>query len=466
MTHTTRRATLVGAFAGACAIAAAPAAPAAPVSVNVRVEGATETHFEGSVATDGHAVTTVAGGTHPCDGTNNGAFQAPVPTPTAALDDAAKAGGFAWDGTWDDGFQDYFTTSIAGESQNPPSQFWGIYVNSVLAQTGGCQIELKQGDEVLFAFDAFSKTSVLELRGPRAATAGVPVAVTVVDGERGTPVEGAAVRGVRTGGDGRAALRFDTPGIYRLKAEAAGAVRSNALSLCVDRRGADPCSFGDSMAPRIDWRLPGRLASERGRSRTMLLSWAGDDGTGSGVASYGVEVRKLADGAGPDEPAPEWKRLLQGSKGTSLHYRGEAGDAYRFRITAVDRAANTATVETDPVVLPVDDRSRRLWRFSKGWKRTRTDAAWGGSVIRARGKARARFRFRGRRVALIGRLLPKGGRLRVTVKGRSKVLRLRGRSGHRSVLWTSRGLRAGEHRLTIRSLGRGPVELDAVAPLP
>jgi hypothetical protein len=69
-------------------------------------------------------------------------------------------------------------------------------------------------------------------------------------------------------------------------------------------------------------------------------------------------------------------------------------------------------------------------------------------------------------VALIGRKLAKGGRLRVTVDGTSRTLRLRGRTRHRSVLWVSRKLRPGRHALRLRSLGGGPVEIDAVAPSP
>jgi hypothetical protein len=69
-------------------------------------------------------------------------------------------------------------------------------------------------------------------------------------------------------------------------------------------------------------------------------------------------------------------------------------------------------------------------------------------------------------VALIGRKLARGGRLRVTLDGRSRVLRARGRSAHRSVLWTSRRVQPGDHSLGIRTLGRRTVELDAVAPLP
>ena len=289
----------------------------------------------------------------------------------------------------------------------------------------------------------------------------------VTDGATGTGQAGATVNGASTGSDGVATLRFATPGVYRLKATRPGSIRSNALSLCVDRPEALPCSSGDALAPRLQWALPGRLASERGRSRTFVLSWAGDDGAGSGVSWYGAEVQKTADGAGAAGASEDWRTLLGRANVNGLHFRGGAGDTYRFRVNAADRAGNRASVETDPVTVPVDDRSRRLWRFSKGWERKRVRTAWGRSVIRAPEEgARARLRFRGTQVALVGRKLPKGGRLRVILDGRERVLRLRGRSGPRTVLWTSRMLEAGSHSLRIRSLGGGPVELDAVAPLP
>src|SRR5918997_3745412 len=106
----------------------ASAAVAAPVAVDLRVEGATKTTFEGSVTTDGHNVTTASGGTHKCDGTNGGVNPTPGPAPTAGLDDAAKLGGFSWDGSWNDGFDDYFVSRVGPDSQTS-SQFWGVFVD-------------------------------------------------------------------------------------------------------------------------------------------------------------------------------------------------------------------------------------------------------------------------------------------------------------------------------------------------
>ena len=78
-----------------------PASPTAnqPVVVNLRIEGSQHTIFEGAVQTHSHNVTTKSGGNHHCDGTNYHAHCHPVPaTFTAALDDAAKAHGFTFDG--------------------------------------------------------------------------------------------------------------------------------------------------------------------------------------------------------------------------------------------------------------------------------------------------------------------------------------------------------------------------------
>src|SRR5918999_6441095 len=202
---------------------AAPAAAADPVSVNLRVEGQSATIFDGPVTTDGHTVTTQSGGTHRCDGTNFGSLPSPVPTPTAALDDGARLNGFTWDADWFDSFEDFLVKRFAGESATS-SQFWGHAVNFKFASKGGCQVQVNQGDEVLWIFDAFSKAHVLKLAGPGAATTGAPVTVEVTDGGDGTPQAGATVGGTQTGADGKATLMFADAGVYRLKAERADSV--------------------------------------------------------------------------------------------------------------------------------------------------------------------------------------------------------------------------------------------------
>ncbi|KAJ7051790.1 hypothetical protein C8F01DRAFT_922368, partial [Mycena amicta] len=207
-----------------------------PTRVNLRIEGADKTIFEGVIVTMGHNVTTVSGGTHHCDGTNDGANVFPGPTCTSALDDAAKQGGFQWDGTFSTEFDDYFVTSIASSTQTA-TQFWGILLNYAFTPVGGCQQEINHPatDEVLWAFDAFNAAHFLKLKGPKTARKGVPTRFTVTDGSTGLPVAGVAldVSGATTGADGKVLVTFGKPGLHGLKATLEGSIRSNQVEVQV-----------------------------------------------------------------------------------------------------------------------------------------------------------------------------------------------------------------------------------------
>lgn len=229
------------ALAATLAATAAPVAEATPVTVNLRVEGLTQTTFEGPVTTD--AKTIDMDGQHVCDGRNNGASSTPGPTMTTALDDASIAHGFPWQGTWyESGFQDYGIDSIGPDVTDfGNSRYWGYAHNWQSTNVGGCQQKVGQGDEVLFAYDYFSKTHLLRLSAPQRAETGQPVSVLVVDGQTGAPVANATVHGAQTAADGRAVLSFSTPGTRRLKAERADSVRSNAAEVCVYEPGSGAC---------------------------------------------------------------------------------------------------------------------------------------------------------------------------------------------------------------------------------
>ena len=461
-----------GAVPAALAIvaASAPVAGAAPVTVDVRVEGATQTIFEGPVTTDVHqTITPTDGQPRTCDGSSVG--KPSGPTAIGALDDAARTGGFVWDARWDSGFNDYYPfLRIGSDEIDSTSHYLALFVNWNFAEVGGCGQRVGAGDQILWAYEDFNQSPILRLTAPGTARTGEPFGVRVVDGFDDSPEAGAAVGGATTGADGAATLTFAEAGVYRLKAEKPDAIRSNVQVVCVDPPGADPCTSGDKAAPRVfGVDLPGReLASERGRSRTMVISWQADDGTGSGVAHYAAEVREVSSGVRDSQSQPgDWRSIADRTATPSVRFRAESGKAYQFRITAVDRATNRGTAESHTILVPVDDRDRRLLRFSRGWTRTPRASAWGETVRRTtEAGPTATLRFRGRRVSLISRRMPKGGRVRVTVGGHSKVVNLRGRSGARRVLWTSRRMRDGAHVLRIRSLGGGPVEVDAVAPRP
>jgi hypothetical protein len=277
-------------------ILAAPVALAAPIEVNVRIEGRGETLFEGPILTDGHNVKASSDKGAPaagrrCNGLNNGQNPIPGPTPTAASADAMSILGLGFDGRWyAEPFEDYFITRWGSDAQDEGNgAFWGLLVNNVFTDTGGCQYQLDGGDEVLWVYDAFKDRPRLALypagysagARPLTATAELNVPFEVeVDAWQGysegdppaapqrtgsQPFEGAAVapvetgpggfemvdadssEAVKTGATGRAKISFDEPGWQRIKATVVGAggaenaVRSNRLDVCVLEPPASDC---------------------------------------------------------------------------------------------------------------------------------------------------------------------------------------------------------------------------------
>ncbi len=286
------------------ALFACAAAQAAPVTVNLRVEGSAATIFEAPVTTDGKQIDK-GDGPHPCDGTNLGANPSAGPTMTAALDDAPIAGG--WGGAWDPGFQDFAVQRIGSEAQDPPTfRYWGYALNYRFPDVGGCQQRVSTGDEILYTFDSFGKP-LLKLEGPSRAVAGQPVTLRVLDGVTGAPLDGATVSSAAgaSGPDGRLTVTFGTDGVQRLKAERAGAVRSNTLETCVEAPGSNACAgfvavgsvpgsqVSDSAAPaaRISEPRDGRRYR---RGPRLLKGVVAEDP--SGIREVKIALRRHAPG--------------------------------------------------------------------------------------------------------------------------------------------------------------------------
>lgn len=310
--HATRQTGALLSALAACALIAlsltAGAADAVPTEVNVRIEGRTQTLFEGPILTEGHDVSSYKadGGNgaedvaeHPCDGVNelDPGNTEPGPVPTAASVDAMNTIGEtdAMAGQWYTGFNDYFVKQWGVEEENAESEgrSWGILVNNVFTDVGGCQYQLSTGDEVLWTYNAFEARPFLALfaagaryvGGDRPLTAiaqlGKPFAVEVLAYEDDledippahpertdtVPFPGAKVapvvtskkglekldlespETVTTDAEGKASITFTTPGWHRLKAggpiEAETGeeevIRSNRLDVCVPAEGASSC---------------------------------------------------------------------------------------------------------------------------------------------------------------------------------------------------------------------------------
>ncbi len=445
----------------ACAIALAlilPAAvSAAPTAVDVRIEGKSSTIFFGPVTTDGKTVTTAAGGTNPCDGSTASPPVGPGPTPNSALDDAAAKGGFTWDGPWFG--TDFFASRIAGESESP-TEFWGVYVNGAMLDVGGCQHILEAGDEVLWAYDAFSKTGALRLTAPSATQVDTPFTVRATTVAGDAPVVGASVGSATTGADGMASLSFSEPGVYVLRADKPDLVRSREARVCVDPPLVEACTSADRTAPTVENTTP-PISSSTTRFDYVRVSWLGDDGTGSGIRRYRVEQRRT-DVA--DQP---WVRLVTDEAITEKRARGQEGETYELRVQAIDRAGNASGWVSSTTTVPLDNLSNRLKLSKRGWTTLRRHGAFKRSVSRAnRRGATATLRFAGTQATLVTRGLRAGGRLRVTIDGDSKVVSLKGTDRFRRKLVATKALVPGEHTLRLTSLGRAPVEIDAVAVKP
>ncbi len=286
--------------------------------VNVRIVGATKTLFEGPIWTEGHDVHSAEPDgnaaedikEHSCDGINqlDPENVEPGPTPTAASVDAMELIGEteAMDGQWYPGFNDYFIKRWGSEEENAEHEgkSWGILVNNIYTDVGGCQWQLHDGDEVLWIYNAFHSRPILGLfaadehysSGTRPLTAtaelgrpfevevdayndqgeGQPPATPERTASNTTPYEGAEVAPVETSAkgfetvqresaetvstnsEGKASITFTTPGWHRIMAgtplrlqtqeeEEQGAIpeeeaiRSNRLDVCVPALGETGC---------------------------------------------------------------------------------------------------------------------------------------------------------------------------------------------------------------------------------
>lgn len=288
--------TIIATLAVATLTIFATSAQAAPTLVNVRIEGKSETLFEGPVLIEGHDVKASSDTQErPCDGIDplDPQNKTPGATPTAASADAMSLIGESFDGQWYPGYDDYFITRWGPDEQAPAEgAYWGILVNDVFTNVGGCQYELHENDEVLWVYNAFKKRANLALfpagdtapRPPLTAVAQLdqPFEVQVEvygddketnppgepDRADATPYKGADVspvltslkgfeqvqttspEAVTTNSEGMASITFTTPGWHRIKAGTPldeegeeAAIRSNRIDVCVPAQGEIGCGL-------------------------------------------------------------------------------------------------------------------------------------------------------------------------------------------------------------------------------
>ncbi len=414
--------------------AAAPLAQAAPIEVNVRIEGRAETLFEGPVLTDVHRVRASSDSKwRRCDGINANVPLNKVPgvVPTSAAVDAMRIASLDFDGQWYGQYEDYFLKRWGPSSQDAgENEYWGILVNNVFTDVGGCQYPLDGGDEVLWIYDAFDGRERLALYPAGYSGGAVPLTATAtlnqpfeveVDTWEGynegspppaptrttTPYEGAEVAPVITNGqgfqrvdtasaatkvsgaDGKASITFATSGWHRIKATDVGvaedaAIRSNRLDVCVPQPPATGCGPlpADAQVRTPPPPVPGEVDGEDG-GEVPGGGQPGGGGTGGGGGSGGGggESRpgpgSSAPSAGP--PAPGQVQLQRLGLDRGRLAQGLVGVSWKI-------------LDPGPGISKWTISSRALGRKSAGW----VDRASGSGRIAAtlRLPAGAAYRLR------------------------------------------------------------------------
>lgn len=495
-------------------------ADAAPVEVRLRIEGRTKTLFEGPIMSEGHRIKAASDRQwRRCDSTNNGMNPSPGPTPTAAADDAMRLLGLDFDASWYPGFEDYFLERFGPDRQNEDRyEYWGILVNSVFTSVGGCQQQLKSGDEAFWAYNAFNDRPFLHLSAQTndnsvdnpepplppapivAVDPGDPIQLTVrsyTGGQNGTgqqiaPRPGLQVREVVTeprsffqsvsgpvagvtNTYGSISVMRSTPGWYRFKVEdEANYVRSNRVDVCVGECGALPAD--------VEVRTPPPLPDIE--QPPVDQPPAGGDapaGGDTGQSTEAPQLRRPVIVTGPNRTGRVGVKWAVRNPGVGL--RSWSIDSYMLgqgRARWVTRARGGPQRQAAAFRLPagvshrlrftVIDNLGRSARFAVGQVAVPIDAA--GRQVRLRGpwvKQRDRGAWMGSvqhgRAGATARVRLRPGRPLALVRGSRRPARVAMISGgRRQVFAVSRG-RANQTRQVIGPRLRRPgiIELRVLA---
>jgi hypothetical protein len=507
------------------ALAAAPA-QAAPETVGVRIEGKTQTLFEGPVVTDGHRVKVDSDPVwRRCDGTNGNRRQPAGAVPTAAAYDAMRIAGLTVDGSWHEGFDDFFLKRLGPDDQDEAQYwYWGVLVNGVFTPVGGCQHRVTTGDAVLWAYNAFNDRPFLRLAvagddgvvpsATATVAAGAPLTVRVL-GDKGQGAQGEPSRPVgdvpvapvataangfqsqqldgapRTAPDGTVALSFAAPGWHRVKAGDFGQVRSNRLDVCVLAAPMTDCGPPPpDTLPRTPPPLPPDDSPRSGDVPPARRGGDGQPGTNDGPAPriqlpsivatgrergrVGVRWKVLKAGVGvrswtidartlrPRAAGP-WRPRAHGTRATQAQLSLPAGVTSQLRITVVDRLGRGTMATIGRAVVPRDDRAAAL-RFGRGWRRGADAGAWRRTVTAGGAGARLSVRLPAGRPTVVLRSTRSAATVEIEAGGRRERFAVAGSrsAATRLVTGASRG-RAGT--VVVRVLS-GRANLDGVAVQP
>jgi hypothetical protein len=344
----------------------APSASGAPVTTNLRIEGATSTLFEGPITTDVRPFHYTGDATmHECDGTSSTGGTSPTPVVTrGTVVAAAIDAGLQANGTWFS-FGPGFDT-IAGQNVafDPATNDYLVeYDHGTVAETGACSDPVSTGEEVLFAYGDGNQMA-LSLTAPASVAVGQAARVVVRNAADKAGQAGATVGGATTGADGVAMVSFPRAGTYTLKAQKPGAIRSNAVTICVHSGDDDTCRRpaspgGPASTGRPVVKIAGLHSGQRFRKQHGPHELRGSVTGGDSVKSVEVRLRRKA---GKHCFAFNAKRerftRMRCSRGPAWFSVGAQADwsyllparlragQYQLQVRATDAAGNQSSVQS------------------------------------------------------------------------------------------------------------------------
>jgi hypothetical protein len=198
-------------------------------------------------------------------------------------------------------------------------------------------------------------------------------------------------------------------------------------------------------------------SSASGTSAPVRFSWSAASDPSSSIGGYELQFRRNGGAWGTSISAP-------GSARSTSQWLA-IGDTYETRIRAVDAVGNwSAWVTSAPTrVLLLDDRSAAI-SYSASWRNTTSSAAIGGTLRKSSSiGARISYAFTGRGISVVAPRGPGRARVAVYLDGvYKKTVDLRtSTTQHRRIIYTGAWSANGSHRITLKIVTSGKVQLDA-----
>ncbi len=162
--------------------------------------------------------------------------------------------------------------------------------------------------------------------------------------------------------------------------------------------------------------------------------------------SYLLQARQLS-GA---HPGP-WRTLESGASTAHVTFVGHSAATYEFRARATNARGRTSAYRTRTVVIPTYAKAAGAV-LGGHWRYTAIPGAWRGHAELGATHATYRYSYTGATLRLLATKLPAGGRVRVTLDGRTRVISVHAGTRRPFQIVFTGVRRQGRHRLTLTVL--------------